>query len=92
MTVTHDPTRHRFSVATPAGEAELVYHLRKSDGAMDLLHTFVPEGARGGTIASDLVETAIGHGREHGLKLVATCPYVQRWLTRHPEAADLFVK
>ena len=92
MPVTHDPARHGFFAPTPAGEAELVYHMRSRDGAMDLLHTFVPEGARGGTLASDLVETAIAHARDHRLKLVATCPYVQRWLTRHPEVEGMFVK
>ena len=92
MPVLHDPTRHRFSVATPAGEAELVYRIRQRDGAMDLLHTFVPEAARGGSIASDLVEAAIAYGTEHQLHFVATCPYVQSWLKRHPEMAGRFVK
>ena len=90
MPVTHDPARHRFLFPTPHGDAELVYHLRK-DGAMDLLHTFVPEAARGGTIASDLVKAAIAHAREHNIRLVATCPYVQSWLVRHPETRELFV-
>ena len=92
MPVIHDPERHRFTVATPAGEAELVYHIRKRDGAMDLLHTFVPEKARGGSIASDLVEAALAWGTEHHLQVVATCPYVQSWLKRHPEMVGRFVK
>lgn len=92
MPITHDLARHRFVVATPAGEAELVYHRRPKDGAMDLLHTFVPEGARGGTVASDLVDAAIVYGTEHQLEFVATCPYVQSWLRRHPEMAARFVK
>ncbi|HET7042020.1 MAG TPA: GNAT family N-acetyltransferase [Gemmatimonadales bacterium] len=91
MSVTHAPDRHRFVVPTPHGEAELAYRLRP-DGAMDLLHTFVPEAARGGTLASDLVSAAVAYARTHGLKLVATCPYVQSWLKRHQEAGELFVK
>lgn len=90
MTVTHLPERHRFVVETPAGEAELHYRMRP-DGVMDLAHTFVPEGARGGTVASDLVEAAIAYAHEHHLTLAATCPYVQSWSKRHPEARELFV-
>ena len=91
MPATHDPDRHRFVVPTPDGDAELVYRIQK-DGVMDLLHTFVPEPARGGTIASDLVKSAIAHATANGLKLKATCPYVQSWLVRHPETRELFVR
>lgn len=91
MRVLHDPTHHRFSVATSAGEAELTYRIRP-EGTMDLLHTFVPAGARGGSVASDLVDAAVNYGRAQGLKLVATCPYVQTWLKRNPESEGLFVK
>ena len=90
MPVLHRPDRHRFILETPAGEAELTYHLR-ADGAMDLVHTFVPLKARGGTVASDLVEAAIEYAKGEGLKMVATCPYVQSWLVRHPEEKGNFV-
>ncbi|HEX7918609.1 MAG TPA: GNAT family N-acetyltransferase [Gemmatimonadales bacterium] len=90
MPATHDPDHHRCLFPTPHGDAELVYRIRR-DGVMDLLHTFVPEAARGGTIASDLVKSAIAHATANGLKLKATCPYVQSWLVRHPETRELFV-
>lgn len=90
MPVTHLPDRHRFVIATPAGEAELHYRMRP-DGVMDLAHTFVPEAARGGTLASDLVKAAIAYAREQHLTLAATCPYVQSWLARHPDERELFV-
>jgi predicted GNAT family acetyltransferase len=91
MPVTHRPDRHRFILETPAGEAELTYHMR-ADGAMDLIHTLVPEKARGGTIASELVRAAVEYGKGQGLKLAATCPYVQSWLVRHPEEQGFFVQ
>ena len=90
MLVLHHRDQHRFTLETPAGEAELTYRTR-DDGAMDLVHTFVPPAARGGLIASDLVRAAVDHAKAHDLKLVATCPYVQSWLVRHPEAKGLFV-
>lgn len=90
MPATHDPAHHRFLFPTPHGDAELVYRARR-DGTLDLQHTFVPEAARGGTIASDLVTAAVAHARARDLKLVATCPYVQSWLVRHPDEKELFV-
>jgi predicted GNAT family acetyltransferase len=90
MPVLHLVDRHRFVLDTPAGEAELTYHMR-ADGTMDLVHTFVPEKARGGTIASDLVRAAVEYGKGQGLTMVATCPYVQSWLVRHPEEKKSFV-
>ncbi|HEU4570704.1 MAG TPA: GNAT family N-acetyltransferase [Gemmatimonadales bacterium] len=90
MSATHDPLRHRFVIATPHGDAELVYRPR-ADGTLDLQHTFVPVEARGGTLASELVEAAVAHARAGDLRLIATCPYVRRWRERHPEAADRFV-
>ncbi len=91
MLVLHQRDRHRFTFETPAGEAELTYRIR-DDGAMDLVHTFVPPAARGGTIASDLVRAAVDHAKAHNLKLAATCPYVQSWLVRHREAKGYFVR
>lgn len=90
MLVLHHRDRHRFTLETAAGEAELEYRIR-DDGAMDLVHTFVPVQARGGTVASDLVRAAVDHAKAHGHKLVATCPYVQSWLVQHPEEKGLFV-
>lgn len=90
MPIVHVPDRHRFVLKTPAGEAELTYRIRE-DGAMDLVHTFVPEKARGGTVASDLVRAAVEFGKGQGLRMVATCPYVQSWLVRHPEEKGSFV-
>ena len=90
MPVLHQPDRHRFVVPTPHGDAELVYRVLR-DGTLDLEHTFVPEAARGGTLASDLVKAAITHARTNTLRLKATCPYVRSWLARHPEEQELFV-
>jgi len=31
------------------------------------------------------------HVRTHGWHVVPTCPYVRRWLAKHPEHKDLIV-
>jgi len=40
-------------------------------------------------VAEALVEAAMQYIRANGCKFVPTCPYVQRWLTKHPEHQDL---
>jgi predicted GNAT family acetyltransferase len=84
MTVEHDEPRHRFYVILPEGEAELVYS-EFSEGILDLQHTEVPPAARGEGVGDVLVRAALAFARERGQRVMATCPYVQRWLKAHPE-------
>jgi predicted GNAT family acetyltransferase len=36
-------------------------------------------------VADALVRAALAYARERDLNVIATCPYVQAWLRRHPE-------
>ncbi|HEX6104198.1 MAG TPA: GNAT family N-acetyltransferase [Gemmatimonadales bacterium] len=84
MTVQHDAQRRRFFVALPEEEAELIYRDFAED-VLDLQHTEVPASARGQGVGDALVRAALAFAREHGRRVMATCPYVQRWLKAHPE-------
>lgn len=84
MNVEHDEQRERFFVTLPEGEAELVYG-EFSEGILDLRHTEVPPSARGEGVADALVRAALAFATARGSRVVATCPYVQRWLKAHPE-------
>lgn len=86
MRVEHDPVRHRFAVQLPDGEAELSYI--DEGRVLDLVHTYVPAGHRGEGIGEALVEEALAHAREHGLRIRPSCPFVRSWLAEHPGAAD----
>ena len=84
MNVQHDIQHSRFVIPLLSGEAELVYMMRGND-SMDLQHTEVPPSDRNQGIADALVRAALAYAREHGLRVIATCPYVQVWLRRHRE-------
>ena len=84
MPVQHDPERSRFFVALADGDAELIY-APFSEDVLDLQHTEVPPSGQGHGVGDALVRAALAYAREQGLRVIATCPYVQAWLRRHPE-------
>jgi predicted GNAT family acetyltransferase len=84
MTIQHDPDHSRFFVTLPGGDAELMYAMF-GDDLLDLQHTEVPPSAKGQGVGDALVRHALAYARERGLRVIATCPYVQAWLRRHPD-------
>jgi len=90
VNVLDDTERQRFLARLPEGEGELMYKQIGSH-TLELIHTEVAPALRGRGVAEALVETAFALARKDGMHIVATCPYVQRWLTKHPEQADLVV-
>ncbi|HEX9107528.1 MAG TPA: GNAT family N-acetyltransferase [Longimicrobiales bacterium] len=88
MDVQRNETGHRFEVQTGDGMAVLEY-AEPRPGVLDLQHTEVPRGARGGGVGDALVRGALEYARDHGEKIIPTCPYVASWLGRHPDYRDL---
>jgi predicted GNAT family acetyltransferase len=90
MKVENDTAHDRFLVRLPEGEGELVYK-QLAPHTLELVHTEVDPKLRGRGVAEAIAEAAMEHARGHGMRIVATCPYVQRWLEKHPEHNDLVV-
>ena len=88
MNVEHQERENRFIVRVGDDEAELAYS-RPGPRLLDLEHTYVPKSARGQGVAEALATAAFDYAREHGDKVVPSCPFVRRWLRAHPELADL---
>ena len=55
----------------------------------DLVHTEVDEQFAGRGYASALARTALDYARANNLKVIPTCPFVRKYLERHPEYDDL---
>jgi hypothetical protein len=83
VTVEHDAEHSRFVIRLPDGEAELLY-APFGDDVLDLQHTEVPPSGQGKGLGDALIRAALAYARENGMQVMATCPYVQRWLRRHP--------
>ncbi len=86
--VEHHPKRHRFAAHFPEGDGELIYK-PIAPHTLDLVHTGVDPALRGRGIAKALAREAFAYARREHLKVVPTCPFIQRWLQGHPEEHDL---
>ncbi|MBB4129438.1 MULTISPECIES: GNAT family N-acetyltransferase [unclassified Xanthomonas] len=83
----HDSTQQRFAVESDGHHAELAYRLEGQ--TMTITHTQVPDAIGGRGIAGVLVQAALNHAREAGLKVVPACSYADAYLRRHQEFQDL---
>ncbi|MEO8464247.1 MAG: GNAT family N-acetyltransferase [Gammaproteobacteria bacterium] len=88
LDIHHEPDAHRFAARIAGTDAVLEYETLDAK-TLEYHHTFVPQALRGGGIASQLTAFALRYARENGLKVRPTCPFVARYLTRHPEFQPL---
>ena len=88
MKVVNNKKLYRFEIAMPDGEPAILSY-RWLKGNMVLMHTVVPVSARGMGVGAKLVKYVLDYIREHGLKMVVYCPFVARYLEKHPEYGDL---
>jgi predicted GNAT family acetyltransferase len=84
------PERERYEASIDGQLAGILeYKLRRDRIA--LIHTEVLPAFEGRGLASTIVRFALADARRRGLRVIATCPYVQRYLGRHPEDLDIVV-
>ena len=84
------PERRRYE-ATFGDEAELAAILTyaRSGDRLTLIHTEVQPGFEGRGVGSRLARAVFEDARARRLRVVPRCPFIVRWLERHPEQHDL---
>jgi predicted GNAT family acetyltransferase len=87
LDVVHNAAASRFEVIVDGVLCVLEYSLH--DGVMTITLTGVPEAVGGRGIAGALATTAFEAARREGWRVVPACAYVEAWIKRHPEYADL---
>jgi len=60
-------------------------------GRLALIHTEVVPEYEGQGVGSGLVRFALAEARRRGLKVIATCPFVQSYVESHPETHDIVI-
>lgn len=81
----------RFEITAEGSMAGFTQFLDR-DGRRIFFHTEIGEEFGGRGLAGIVVEEAITATREEGLTVVPVCPYVAKWLTKHPEHEDITSK
>lgn len=69
-----------------------ILEFKLDDGIIHMNHVGVPKEVGGRGIAGDLTRHALDHARSNGWRVRPNCPYVKKWIERHPEYADLAAK
>jgi uncharacterized protein len=88
--VTDAPERERYEAHLDGELAGVLEYVVKYE-RLALVHTEVLPAYEGKGVGSALVRFALDEARRRGLLVIAVCPYVQDYLTRHPEDDDIVV-
>jgi predicted GNAT family acetyltransferase len=86
--VTDNADRNRYE-ARLDGELAGFAEYQLTDQLIVFTHTEVDRSLEGQGIGGQLVRGALDHVRSLGLPVLPICPFVQGWMARHPEYADL---
>ncbi|HZP47872.1 MAG TPA: GNAT family N-acetyltransferase [Vicinamibacterales bacterium] len=86
MAIVKNRSARRFEVEEVPGA---FLQFAESPGRIRLIHTEVPDRARGHGWASALAKFALDEARDRQLRVDAQCPFVQSYLQRHPEYTPL---
>ena len=86
--VTDAPERQRYE-ATRDGAVLGFAAYQKTDKLIVFTHTEVDPSLEGQGVGGALVRGALDHVRTLGIRVLPVCPFVQAWMTRHPDYVDL---
>ncbi|HEU5150681.1 MAG TPA: GNAT family N-acetyltransferase [Iamia sp.] len=62
---------------------------REHEGVVTMPHTVIEDAYEGQGLAGQLVQAALDDIRRRGELVHPFCPYVSRWIQKHPDYRDL---
>jgi uncharacterized protein len=74
---------HRFEM--PVEDELAVAYYQEQDGRVVLLHTEVPQRFSGQGVGSRLARAVFETLKERGRRVIAKCPFMASYATKHPE-------
>ena len=87
--VTDNATRRRYEMVVDGVTAYVTY-ARKGD-RLTLVHTEVPQALGGRGVGSALATAVLEDVRSRGLRVAVECEFLEAFIKRHPNFADLVV-
>jgi uncharacterized protein len=89
--ITDAAERGRFEAHLDGELAGVLEYIVKH-GRIALIHSEVRPSHGGRGVGSALIRFALDDARRRGLRVIAICPYVRTYLTRHPDDDDIVVR
>jgi predicted GNAT family acetyltransferase len=86
--VTDHPDRKRYEVAVDGVVAGYAAY-EMSSGTVVFTHTVIEPQFEGRGLGSAVARYALDDARRRGLAVVPRCPFIHRFIERHPDYADL---
>jgi predicted GNAT family acetyltransferase len=87
LKVEHNEAASRFEVCLAEHVAQLQYRLQ--DGEIVFIHTEVPAPFEGKGVGGKLAKAGLEYAKSKGLVVVAHCPFISSYISKHPEYAGL---
>lgn len=88
----HAPEQQRYEIrddeADGDGLAGFAEYRLPDDVHVDFVHTEVDDAYAGQGLAGHVVEFALEDVRAQGKRIVPHCPYVAKWIKKHPGRFD----
>jgi len=89
VTVQDNPETNRYEALVESGVVAGFSEYQKRDGLLVFTHTEVDDAFEGQGVGSALARGALDAAREAGLPVRPLCPFIRRYIDRHPEYQDL---
>ena len=89
LTVTDNPSRYRYELHDDDRLLGFTEYHERDDGVLVFPHTVIKAPKRGAGYGGTLVRGALDDVRAKGRKIVAECPFVQRFVEEHADYQDL---
>lgn len=90
--VTHDPENAKYVLTVDGKEAGAAHYLIAAEGVRNFHHTVVDEAFQGQGLSKPLIASALDQSREDGVKIIATCPAVRKYVRTTGEYKDILIK
>lgn len=86
-----NPDKKRFEMDVD-GHIAFIEFILNNENILFLTHTEVPAALEGKGAGSGIVLKALQYMKEHNYTLAPLCPFVAKYLTKHPEWHSFLAK
>ncbi|TDC21706.1 N-acetyltransferase [Micromonospora sp. 15K316] len=92
FTVTDVPERDRFEARDETGALAGIVTYQLTGTIIAYTHTEVDPDFEGKGVGATLARAVMDDARARGRTVVPICPFIAKWLTRHPEYEEIVVR